>query len=223
MEIVAINPKRPQPQLVKRALAVLMAGGVVAYPTDTAYGLAVDATNEEAIGKIFVLKRRVQKPLPVLVANLTMAKRYVTFTPLSNTLAKEHWPGRLTLILPFRNTLPAALILGKPGLAIRHTSQPVAEALVRGLDRPITCTSANISGKGVLYSGQEVARHFQGEPVQPDLILDAGEIPVEPPSTIVDCTQEPAAVVRQGSLTLAGKGLKDMFRHPRVQKRRTTR
>ncbi len=200
MELITINPKRPSADAVKRALAVLMAGGVVAYPTDTAYGLAVDATNEEAIGKIFVMKRRVQKPLPVLVANLTMAKRYVVFTPTSTRLAKQHWPGRLTLILPFRNTLPAALILGKPGLAIRHSGQPVAEALVRGLDRPITCTSANISGKGVLYSGQDVARHFRSEPVQPDLILDAGEIPEEPPSTIVDCTQEPATVLRQGSV-----------------------
>ena len=168
MEILRINRTHPQPDLIKRALGVLMAGGIVAYPTETAYGLAVDASNEEAIGKIFVVKRRVQKPLPVLVANLTMAKRYVTFDALASQLVKKHWPGALTLILPFRNTLPSALILGKPGLAVRQSSQPVAHALVSGLDRPITCTSANISGKGVLYSGQEVMRHFQTEPIQPD-------------------------------------------------------
>lgn len=219
MELAAIDPRHPQPHILKRALAILLAGGVVAYPTDTAYGLAVDATNEEAIGKIFVLKRRVQKPLPVLVANLTMAKRYVRFTPFTEKLAKEHWPGRLTLILPFRNTLPAALILGKPGLAVRQSSQPVAEALVHGIDRPITCTSANLSGKGVLYSGQEVARHFENEPVQPDFILDGGEIPVEPPSTIVDCLQDVPAVVRQGSVKLALHGVRNALR-PRAAKAR---
>ncbi len=212
MEILRINRTHPQPDLIKRALGVLMAGGIVAYPTETAYGLAVDASNEEAIGKIFVVKRRVQKPLPVLVANLTMAKRYVTFDALASQLVKKHWPGALTLILPFRNTLPSALILGKPGLAVRQSSQPVAHALVSGLDRPITCTSANISGKGVLYSGQEVMRHFQTEPIQPDLILDAGEIPEEPPSTIIDCTATPPSITRQGSITIALKAVANPLR-----------
>ena len=212
MEILRINRTHPQPDLIKRALGVLMAGGIVAYPTETAYGLAVDASNEEAIGKIFVVKRRVQKPLPVLVANLTMAKRYVTFDALASQLVKKHWPGALTLILPFRNTLPSALILGKPGLAVRQSSQPVAHALVSGLDRPITCTSANISGKGVLYSGQEVMRHFQTEPIQPDLILDAGEIPEEPPSTMIDCTATPPSITRQGSITIALKAVANPLR-----------
>ena len=206
-----MNVRKPEPAIIKQALEVLRSGGVVAYPTDTAYGLAVDASNEEAIGKIFVMKRRVQKPLPVLVANVTMAKRYVSFNALALKLVKEHWPGALTLILPFRNTLPSALILGKPGLAVRQCGQAVAHALVAKLDRPITSTSANLSGQGILYSGLEVGRHFQSEPVQPDLILDGGEIPAEPPSTIVDCTATPPVILRQGSVKIKGRNIRNVL------------
>ncbi|MEK7631252.1 MAG: L-threonylcarbamoyladenylate synthase [Patescibacteria group bacterium] len=200
MQIVAINAKKPNPVFIRQALAVLMAGGVVVYPTDTAYGLAVDATNEEAIGKLFVMKHRAQKALPVLVTGITMAKKYVQISDAAHTFIKSYWPGPVTLILPHTNTLPSALTLGKPTLGIRQANQPIAQTLVSGLGRPITCTSANLSGAGVFYVGQEVVRHFEQQPIQPDFVLDAGEIPEEPPSTIVDLSVTPPVILRQGSV-----------------------
>lgn len=195
-----IHPKHPDPWCIRQALGVILAGGIVAYPTDTAYGLAVDATNEEAIGKIFVIKRRTQKPLPVLVSGILMAKKYVEVDENDLELFRKYWPGAVTFILKSKKILPTSLTLNLPSIAIRHVDQPIAQALVRELDRPITCTSANISGAGVLFSGQEVARHFEIQPMQPDLILDAGEFPNSPPSTIVDLTVHPPNITRQGKV-----------------------
>ena len=106
MEIIAISLNRPQATTIQRALEVLESGGVVAYPTDTAYGLAVDATNEEAIGKIFVMKKRAQKPLPVIVDSNKMVRRYATVDDRAAKYLAKYWPGPVTFVLPFRQVLP---------------------------------------------------------------------------------------------------------------------
>ena len=199
MEIIAISLNRPQATTIQRALEVLESGGVVAYPTDTAYGLAVDATNEEAIGKIFVMKKRAQKPLPVIVDSNKMVRRYATVDDRAAKYLAKYWPGPVTFVLPCRQVLPTSLTLGLQTLAMRMVEVPIARAIVRALGKPITCTSANLSGKGVLYSGQEVVRHFQAHTVQPDLVLDAGDIPENPPTTIVDLSVVPPVILRQGS------------------------
>lgn len=200
MEIITISLNRPQAGAMNRAVDVLLAGGVVAYPTDTAYGLAVDATNEEAIGKIFVMKKRAQKPLPVLVDSDRMVRRYATLDEQAVKYIAKYWPGPVTFVLPCRQALPTSLTLGLQTLAIRMVNAPIARAIIRGLGKPITCTSANLSGKGVLYSGQEVVRHFQQHTVQPDLVLDAGDIPENPPTTIVDLSVSPPVILRQGNI-----------------------
>lgn len=202
MEITTISLNRPQATAIHRALEVLGAGGVVAYPTDTAYGLAVDATNEEAIGKIFVMKKRAQKPLPVLVESVGMVRRYAVVDERAAKYIAKYWPGPVTFVLPCRQALPTSLTLGLQTLAMRMVDAPIARAIVRGLGRPITCTSANLSGAGVLYSGQEVVRHFQQQSVQPDLVLDAGDIPENPPTTIADLSVTPPVILRQGSVRI---------------------
>ena len=93
MEIITVSLSRPQAGTIARAIVVLKAGGVVAYPTDTAYGLAVDATNEEAIGKIFVMKKRAQKPLPVIVDSEKMVRRYATVDDQAAKYLAKYWPG----------------------------------------------------------------------------------------------------------------------------------
>lgn len=200
MDVITISLTKPHSSIITRAIAVLKAGGVVAYPTDTAYGLAVDATNEEAIGKIFVMKKRAQKPLPVIVDSSAMVRRYATVDARAAKYLAKYWPGSVTFVLPCRQTLPTSLTLGLQTLAMRMVDEPVARAIVRGLGKPITCTSANLSGAGVLYSGQEVVRHFQKHTVQPDLVLDAGDIPENPPTTIVDLSGTPPVILRQGTV-----------------------
>jgi L-threonylcarbamoyladenylate synthase len=208
MEIIRVKLKHPQIQIIREALTILLAGGVVVYPTDTAYGLAVDAANEEAIGKIFVMKQRIQKPLPVLVENLKMAKKFTVVDAYAETWIKKYWPGAVTFILPSKNLLPKSLTLGMSTLGVRQADQEIAQILVKGLGRPITTTSANISGAGVFYSGQEVARHFGKFQIKPDLILDAGDIPEEPPSTIVNLSVRPPKVLRVGSVKIQASHLK---------------
>jgi L-threonylcarbamoyladenylate synthase len=212
MEIVAISLSRPQAGAITRALDVLKAGGVVAYPTDTAYGLAVDATNEEAIGKIFVMKKRAQKPLPVIVDSDKMVRRYATVDDRAAKYLTKYWPGPVTFVLPCRQALPTSLTVGLQTLAMRMVDVPIARAIVRGLGKPITCTSANLSGAGVLYSGQEVVRHFQVHTVQPDLVLDAGDIPENPLTTIVDLSMTPPVILRQGSVQIKGRNIRNVLK-----------
>ncbi|RJO59715.1 threonylcarbamoyl-AMP synthase [Candidatus Parcubacteria bacterium] len=202
MDIISVKLHKPDPVIIKRALGILSAGGVVVYPTDTAYGLAVDAANEEAIGKIFIMKQRIQKALPVLVENIKMAQKYTAIDDFAMKFLKRYWPAAVTFILPSKQNLPAALTLGLGTLGIRQSTQKIAQALVASLGRPITSTSANISGAGVFYSGQDVARHFGKYQIKPDLILDAGEIPEEPPSTIVDLTCRPPKILRKGRVRI---------------------
>lgn len=198
IRVIKIDPKQPEVGALKEALAILLAGGVVVYPTDTAYGLGVDALNDSAIGKIFILKRRMQKPLPVIVTGVEMAKRVAVVNAGALAFAKRYWPGALTLILPKQETVPASLTLGLPTIGVRQSASAVAQVLVERLGRPITSTSANISGKGVAYSVDEVLRHFREAELQPDLVLDAGLLPEIPPSTVLDLTKSPPEVVREG-------------------------
>lgn len=198
IRVIKINPEKPEASALKEALAILLAGGVIVYPTDTAYGLGVDALNDAAIGKIFLIKKRVQKPLPVLVSGVAMTRQVAEVSDRAVAMMKRYWPGALTIILPKKPAVPFSLTLGLPTIGVRQSASLVAQALVRKLKRPLTSTSANISGKGVAYSVDEVLRHFRDAELQPDLILDAGLLPEIPASTILDLTEKSPKVLREG-------------------------
>ncbi len=204
MDIIKITPKTISPDALKRVLEVLKAGGIIVYPTDTAYGLGVDALNEDAIGKIFIIKKRVQKPLPVVVANLTMMKTYAVTNPIGEKLAKKYWPAPLTIIFEKKDTTPAALTMGLPTIGIKIPPSPVAITIVKALGRPITSTSANISGMANNYTVDDVLKQFRDQELKPDLILDAGPLPEVPVSTVVDTTKGKITVIRKGPVNVKG-------------------
>ena len=181
-------------------------GGLVAFPTETFYGLGANALDPEAILKVFQAKGRPpDKPLLVLVDSLEMMDRVVAeISSRARRLLARHWPGPLTLILPARPELSDALTAGTRTIGVRIPGHPVARALVGTARVPVTAPSANPHGAASPRTAEEV-RAGLGDGV--DLILDGGPTPGGPPSTVLDITRTPARVVRAGAVLLSPKDL----------------
>jgi len=191
---------------VQEMIEVLKSGGVVVYPTETSYGLGCDATNAEAIARIFAIKGRpAQKALAALLPSNDWGETYgLQWQSVLRALADKHWPGALNIVLPIRGatTLPQKYLFDRT-LAVRHSSHPIASALVDGLNVPLISTSANISGEPDQYSAQAIYDRYLQQTLRPDLIFDAGEIPKTAPSTLVKLSDDGAVVVlRQGEIVV---------------------
>jgi L-threonylcarbamoyladenylate synthase len=186
---------------IANAVRKLKEGGVVAFPTDTLYALGADATNPNAIERVFGIKgREAGKPLPLFVAGGEMARRYARLTPDAEALARRYWPGALTLVLERHSSFESAALAGGETVALRAPDHRVALALVEGLDRPVTGTSANLAGGPDPVTAHDVIEAL-GDRV--DLVLDGGACPRGQPSTIVDCTSSPPRVLREGAISAA--------------------
>jgi L-threonylcarbamoyladenylate synthase len=179
------------------AVAALRRLGVVAFPTETYYGLGVDPRSAVAVRKIFSLKRRPpDQPLPLIAADASQIADHVgTMTPLAARLASRGWPGALTLILPASPRLCDDVHLSTGRVAVRVPADPVARALAGSAGHAITATSANISGQPPASTPEQVVNAFDGGI---DVLIDAGETPGGLPSTIVDATGEAPVLVRAG-------------------------
>ena len=191
---------------IARGVAILRRGGVVAYPTDTLYGLGADITQPAAVEQVFEIKGRPHgMPLPVLLSgpqDLSLVSDDVP--PLAWTLAERFWPGPLTLVVPRAPRVPA--IIGARGwtVAVRVPDHPVPRELARRLGSPITGTSANLSGGPSPHTADDVRRQL-GDSV--GLIIEGGPPPDGRASTVLDITQSPPRVLRLGAIsweTLAG-------------------
>jgi L-threonylcarbamoyladenylate synthase len=186
---------------IARAAALLRAGRLVAFPTETVYGLAGDATNDRAVAAIFAAKARPRfNPLIVHVRYLAGAERLAVFNSPARRAAARFWPGPLTLVLP-RQADGGLSLLASAGLdtvAIRVPDHPVAQALLREADRPIAAPSANRSGRVSPTQGAHVAEDL-GDDVE--LILDDGPTPVGLESTVLDVSGEFPALLRPGPVT----------------------
>ncbi len=203
-------------QSIKEAVEILRRGGTVIYPTETAYALGCDATNASAAAKIFKIKNRPKdKNLPVICATKKMAQNFFKLGKIEKELAKKYWPGSLTMVLFSRHCEESAtrqsrccndgiatpsegLAMTADSVAVRVSPNKITRALSQGLSRPIISTSANISGKKTLYGIKEIIREFANKKNQPDLILDAGKLPVCKPSTIIKIENNKIIILRQG-------------------------
>jgi L-threonylcarbamoyladenylate synthase len=182
---------------VDSAIEILKAGGIVAFPTDTVYGLGGDAFNSEVAERIYRVKKRPRSlPLPVLLADLTQGTAVVGPVPeIARFLMKRFWPGGLTLVLPKGASLPEIISAGGDKVAIRIPNHVVPLALIHGLGAPIIGTSANISDKPSPVTAQEVEQQLGS---QIDLIVDMGRCPCGLESTVVDITGKTPVILRQG-------------------------
>ena len=182
---------------LNRAVAVLNSGGVVAFPTETYYGLAVDPFNPMALNQLFALKQRdTAKPILTLVDDRESLSLLVHETPvLYLQLMEEFWPGPLTLIFPARINLPTLLTGGTGTVGVRQSSHPFARQLLRAFGRPITATSANISGRGAAADAHAVRAEF-GSRIE--MIFDGGPTPGHSGSTIVGVEENRLKLIREG-------------------------
>jgi L-threonylcarbamoyladenylate synthase len=185
---------------IAAAAAAICRGEIIAFPTETYYGLAVDALDAFALERLFALKGRgAEKASALLVADLAMFAGLCAEVPLrARELAATHWPGPLTIALPARPDLPAAIV-SDGCVAARVSSHPVAAALVEAVGRPLTCTSANPAGALPAQTAREVAAHFAGSAV---FLLDGGQTPGGAPSTLVRMRDGGFEVLRRGAITL---------------------
>ena len=185
---------------VDRAIEILRDGGIVAFPTDTVYGLGGDVFNVRAVERIYSVKQRSRHlPLPVLLADSTQLADVVASVPeTARYLMKHFWPGGLTLVLPKKDTLPDIITAGSSKVAVRIPNHGVPLALIRGLGAPIIGTSANISNKPSPVTAEEVDQQLGGEV---DLIIDMGRCPGGLESTVVDVTGEIPVILRRGVIS----------------------
>jgi L-threonylcarbamoyladenylate synthase len=179
---------------------IISDGGAVAFPTESFYGLGVDATNEKAIQRLFAIKRRKSDhPVLILIASREMLDQYVDHVPnVANTLIREFWPGGLTMVFEAGLKTPRSLTAGTGKIGVRLSSHPIATGLAQRMGLPITGTSANVSSEPACINADEVSRSL-GSTV--DLILDGGETEGGKGSTILDVTVEPPRILREGMVS----------------------
>jgi L-threonylcarbamoyladenylate synthase len=182
-----------------RAVAVLHTGGVVAFPTETYYGLAVDPLNPLALNHLFALKHRnTSKPILTLVDGRESLPSLVrSVPPIFGPLMAAFWPGPLTLVFPARLDLPVLLTAGTATVGVRQSSHPFARQLLRAFGRPLTATSANISGRAAAVDAYEVRSQF-GSRV--DMIFDGGRTAGIVGSTIVGFEGDEIKLIREGMI-----------------------
>lgn len=186
---------------VKRAAALLKAGQVVAFPTETVYGLGADALNAEAVHRIFAAKERpADNPLIVHVADPAQLADLCQITDTARALMQAYWPGPLTMLLKKTERVPSVTTAGLPSVAVRCPRHPVALALLRECALPIAAPSANRSGRPSPTTASHVLEDMQG---RIPLILDGGACQVGVESTVVDLTGNVPCVLRPGAVTPA--------------------
>ena len=188
---------------VAEAARLLAAGGLVAFPTETVYGLGADSTNGPAVARLYAAKGRPRfNPLSVHVADPAAAQRLGKFDAAASALAAAFWPGPLTLVLPKTRECPVAELAtaGLDTIAVRVPDHPVARALIAAAGRPLVAPSANRSGHVSPTTAAHVAADLGG---RIDLILDTGPTRVGVESTIVACTSDPPTLLRPGGVARA--------------------
>lgn len=203
--------KEARAEAIAAAVATLKRGDVIAFPTETLYGLGADALNSAAVEKVFQLKgRESTNPIPVLVAHREMLLSLVASVPaLADKLISCFWPGPLTIILPARRDIPPPLISLSGRIGVRISSQPLATELVKALGSPLTATSANPSGRPPARTVEEARKYFAG---QIDIFIDGGKLTSESGSTVAEINGDTIKIIRAGEIDknelqrIVGKG-----------------
>ena len=185
---------------IRDALAALAAGEAIVYPTETFYALGVDALSSNALDRLIAIKgREPGKPVALIAADTAMAFAVAREVPAqARVLAEAFWPGPLTLVLPARDGIPAALIGADGGVGVRVSSHPIARALADGLRRPLTATSANLAGEPPAVES-DAARRALGDKVK--VFVEDGRLAGGAPSTVVAVNRTGMRVLRPGAVS----------------------
>lgn len=199
-QIVSVNKDKPEKEKIRKAAKVIKAGGLVAFPTETVYGLGGNALDAEVAKKIYAAKGRPQdNPLIVHIYSLIQLEELVKEIPAkARMLMEKFWPGPLTIIFYKKDVVPFSITGGLDTVAIRMPAHPVALELIKESGVPIAAPSANISGKPSPTCAQDVAEDLSGKI---DMILDGGPAEVGVESTVLDISEEIPIILRPGGVT----------------------
>lgn len=189
----------PSDSALEEAAGVLREGGLVAFPTETVYGIGADAFNADAVAKIFIAKNRpADNPLIVHIAEIKhFFEIGIHISPVAKKMAETFWPGPLTLVVRHNGGIPSIVTAGLDTAAVRMPKHPVALALIKNAGRGIVGPSANLSGKPSATNAQHVYDDLNGKI---DIILDGGQTKIGVESTVVDVTADPPVILRLGGL-----------------------
>ena len=195
-----------EPKAIEKAAQLLKAGGLVAFPTDTVYGVGAHGFSPQAVEKIYQVKGRpLNRAIPLLLAGAQSLSHVAQdITPEAWLLVEKFWPGALTVVLRRRPVVPDIVTGGGPTVALRVPDHAFTLRLIRAAGSPLATTSANLTGHPDPRTAQEVANYLEG---RIDLILDGGRCPGGIPSTVVDLTTTPPVIVRPGAIPSQELGL----------------
>jgi L-threonylcarbamoyladenylate synthase len=180
-------------------VALLRDGGIIAFPTDTAYGLGCDPFNERAVDRLFRLKGRPEtKPILLVIDSIAMAESISCPSEVFRALAKTFWPGPLTIIVKAKSAVPVNVTAGTGTIGLRWPVAPVATSLIQRFGKPITATSANRTGQPSAITSDEIRLQF-GDSLE--AFIDGGLLPVRGGSTLLDVTTDPPILLREGPVS----------------------
>jgi len=194
---VTLEVLSARPRDIERAARIVRAGGIVAFPTDTVYGLGCDPQNSKAVNKVLSVKGRREKPLPILVASQELADQIAVMDSRARALASRFWPGPLTIVLRPRVHFPCSLTMGRKTIAVRCPGNRIALRLIRKCGGFLTGTSANLTGHPPCTSAGMVDR-FLGDKV--DVVVDGGRSPRRLASTVVRVHSRGVTILRKGPI-----------------------
>lgn len=195
--------EKEREKIITAASGVLKKGGVIIYPTETLYGLGVNALEKEAVMKVFALKgRREEKPLSLVVRDVVMARKFVCIDSKAEQILARVWPGPVTVVLRKKDALPYEVTGGGETAALRVSSHPLVTALFEKINFPLIATSANRAGEPNLLHTETLRAVFKDQASPPELMIEAGDVQMDRPSTIVDLTdiQNPR-ILRMGVMS----------------------
>jgi len=203
MEILNLKKEKVS-RIITKMIKVLKRGGLIIYPTETCYGLGADAINPQAVEKVLQFKsERRGKPILIAVADKKMAQEYVEINEVAESLYKNFLPGPVSVVSKSKGKVAPGIESINHTLGIRIPDYPLILEIIRRFGRPITSTSANPSGRKPPYSLKDILKYTSKKRLKlVDLILDAGRLPIRPPSTVVDTTLQEPTILRQGEIVL---------------------
>jgi L-threonylcarbamoyladenylate synthase len=199
-EILKADADSSEEKILIRAAEIIAGGGIIAYPTETFYGLGADATNDKAIKKIFAVKGRdFKNPISLIIAQAEDIYPLVQKVPeTARKLMTAFWPGALTIIFAAADKVSPLLTAGSGKIGLRVSSHPLASKIVQKIKRPLTATSANLSGAPECSMVSEVIKQI-GDKV--DAIIDCGQTKGGKASTLIDVTCDPPVILRDGAIS----------------------
>lgn len=185
--------------LTQEIMDTLKKGRAVVYPTDTLYGFGVNALDKVAVDRLFRIKQRPPtKPMPLVVRDIAMARRFAYIDVRTEKILSAIWPGPTTVVLARKDLLPSIVTGGKDTVGIRIPDHEFIKNIMDRIDFPITSTSVNISGQQSLRKVDDIIKVFENEKYQPDIILNAGYLPESHASTVIDLTTRKPKIIRVG-------------------------